>query len=311
MESTKQPVLAGGLLDALSKIFFKGLENLLDAAAEYEEEFGVLKQVSRIPCKDKDGEDVVVTIKLAPVKDKEGLYYAEASADKEGVKLDSINDKTLKLDKKSAEKFKETVETLLKENDLTVVKKEDEESLEQKIDALFEYADEKLDSPGISVKDDQDNLMMIEFDFGEVVDGKVEYTVYAASIGNREKVDSYESKTDKLKIIAENGDVIDKDEFLQYLDRIAEDYAKDNNLTINIKLTASTVVRATFIKSSKTNKVSLRAITATIDIEDALDIAYDIADNEDFADSLGSEPESYEIIETDEGYDVNRIDSIV
>ena len=29
MESTKQPVLAGGLLDALSKIFFKGIENIL------------------------------------------------------------------------------------------------------------------------------------------------------------------------------------------------------------------------------------------------------------------------------------------
>ena len=48
-DKNRQNVQGGVIIDTLAKLLFKGLDNIFDAAAEYEREMGVLKQITRIP----------------------------------------------------------------------------------------------------------------------------------------------------------------------------------------------------------------------------------------------------------------------
>lgn len=308
MESTKQPVLAGGLLDALSKIFFKGIENILDAAAEYEEEFGVLKQKTVLNLQDQsNGKVYTLTVKLSPVKDKDSFYYVEAETTAPGLDVSSINEKTLKIDKTTKEKFNEIINKLLEEHNLKIQNDENNEEDSQDIDSIIEQINKDLEDMVLESEDPDSPDYEVK---GEVTKNNNKLLLKASLSDGQ---DETEEKTADIEFLdPDDGSILSIDEIEEsIIDKINEMFQEETeDADDQEETTASTIVRATFIKSSKTNKISLRAITATIDIEDALDIAYDVADDDDFANSLGSEPESYEIIETAKGYDVNRIDSI-
>lgn len=308
MESTKQPVLAGGLLDALSKIFFKGIENILDAAAEYEEEFGVLKQKTVLNLQDQsNGKVYTLTVKLSPVKDKDSFYYVEAETTAPGLDVSSINEKTLKIDKTTKEKFNEIINKLIEEHNLKIQNDENNEEDSQDIDSIIEQINKDLEDMVLESEDPDSPDYEVK---GEVTKNNNKLLLKASLSDGQ---DETEEKTADIEFLdPDDGSILSIDEIEEsIIDKINEMFQEETeDANDQEETTASTIVRATFIKSSKTNKVSLRAITATIDIEDALDIAYDVADDDDFANSLGSEPESYEIIETSKGYEVNKIDSI-
>lgn len=322
MESIKQPVLAGGLLSKLGELFFKGIGNILDAAAEYEEEFGVLKQKTVLNLKDeKTGKDYTLTIKLSPVKDKEGKFWVEAETTAPDLDVSSINEKVFDLNKSKKDDFNNMINKLLEEHNLKTQNSSSTEG-SQDIDSIIEQINEDF-------KD-----MVIESEDGEEVDLKVngKVTKNNNKLLLEVSLSDGEEETDKetadidflseddgsiLPIETIEDKIVDAinnlfQEEIEQQDSDEEDSNEVNSSTVVRAATSirfPAVVKATFIKFSKTGKVKLTSITASrnIDIEDALNIAYDVAEDADFADSLGSEPESYEIIETAKGYDVNKI----
>lgn len=307
----KEPVVAAGLLSKLGELFFKGLDKILDSAAQYEEEYGVLKQVSRIPIADQNGREYTLTIKLSPVRDKDSTYYVEADTNAPGFDVSSIDKKVFRLDKNTTEKFNKMIDDLIEKNNLEKQNSSNKDS--QDIDSIIEQINKDLEDMVLESEDPDSPDYEVK---GEVTKNNNKLLLKASLSDGQ---DETEEKTADIEFLnPDDGSILPIDEIeesiIDKINEIFQEETEDNEDEENSnqeETTASTIVRATFIKSSKTNKVSLRAITATIDIEDALDIAYDVADDDDFADSLGNEPESYEIIETNEGYDVNRIDSIV
>lgn len=322
MESTKQPVLAGGLLSKLGELFFKGMGNILDAAAEYEEEFGVLKQKTVLNLKDeKTGKDYTLTIKLSPVKDKEGKFWVEAETTAPDLDLSSINKKVFDLNKSKKDDFNNMVNKLLEEHNLKTQNNSSTES-SQDIDSIIAQINEDFKDMVIESEDGSEVDLKVN---GKVTKNNNKLLLEVSLSDGEEETDKETADIDFLS--EDDGSILpietieDKivdainnlfQEEIEQQDSDEEDSDEVNSSTViksGTSIRFPTVVEATFIKSSKTGKVKLTSITASrnIDIEDALDIAYDVAEDTDFVDSLNDRPESYEIIETSRGYNVNKI----
>lgn len=116
---TTQPVEGGAVLDALSKMFFKGIGSILDSAAEYQKEMGVLKQVSKIPVIDARGDAYTLIVKLSPIKDKENIYYVEVECpgyDK--FNGEDVDKHAFTINKSTSDDFDDLIRELLKSNGL-------------------------------------------------------------------------------------------------------------------------------------------------------------------------------------------------
>lgn len=149
--SAKQTVQGGSILDALSKLLFKGLDHIFDAASEYQKEMGVLKQVTKIPVQNPidTSKKYEFVVKLVPIKDKDGIYYIEVECPGYSkFKPGPLHQSTIKLNNKNLKEFYKTIDELLKKNDLERIeadkpdKKEDssEDKSEHK-KSVNEYTD--------------------------------------------------------------------------------------------------------------------------------------------------------------------------
>lgn len=319
MNDTKQPVEASGLLAKLGELFFKGLDGLLSGAAEYEEEYGVLKEKHTQVIKDKEGNEYTLVIKLSPVKDKEGLFYVEASTDCPGFDVSSIDKKTMKIDKSNIESFNQMIADLIAKNNLEVIDSEsskEDNASESNEEELLDEAEDKaqdlkqsFDSSDFTAEDEDGNEIHIVLDYA-IEGDELQVTVHAQD-NNGNDIDKYEAEEYEDTCI-ENGKVVSFNKFKSAVKNAANEFIKNNNLkATDERLTASThLLEATFIRSAETGDVELTAIKASCDISDAMDVVYAIVDDDSFTDCLTEEPQSFAVIETDEDYDVESIDSV-
>ena len=329
METTKQPIEAAGLLSKIGEMFFKGLGGLMNSAAEYEEDFGVLKQVTRIPLVDKgDGKKLgTLTIKLAPIKNKDGKYYVEAETDVPNFDVSSINGKTMDLDKNNMASFEKVIDKLIADNNLAPDNKdaekpegeqaseegEGEELSESEKAEVAETAEELNKSIGSKkfqcMGEEGEVAVVAEYELDDETSEMIIRIHVEDADGN--VLSDYPEDEQSYSAVGEDGKVISIAQFRNITKDQFKAYLANNNLeSLEEGTFASSSVKATFIKSSETNDVELTAITASCDLSDAMDIIYVVADDDDFTSSLSDDPQSFEIVECEDGYDVNPIAEI-
>ena len=108
----KQIIEGGSLLSSIVKLLFGGIDNILDSMAEYEEEMGVLKQINKILITDGNT-NYTLTVKIAPVRDKEGVFFVEAQTDAPKFDVSSINEKAMKLNNSTKDAFSKMISKLI------------------------------------------------------------------------------------------------------------------------------------------------------------------------------------------------------
>lgn len=331
MDNNLQPVEGAGLLSALISKLFGGVGKLLDRAAEYEEEMGVLKQITRIPLNPEDNpnKEYTLTIKLAPVRDKSNMYYVEASTDAPGFDVSSIDKKVMKLDNTSWKSFDEMINKLIADNNLVQAEIDDadiedaevedvsEEVEDELTDTELNEIDKNVDSADIKLKEEPITARwgndIVEISLGLQNDEKrLKCNLFYTAENDEGEIVQLKDQS-AISTVDENGEPLSWTEFYNKIEENIEDYFKNNNLTRlkgSYNTAASTEVDATFIKGSTDNEVELVAINASCDIKAAMDVVYDIAEVDDFVNGLTENPQSYHIKETDDGYQIDEIDEV-
>jgi len=337
METTKQPVLAAGLLDSLINMFFKGLDKALTSAAEYEEEMGVLKQINRINLESLDGtEHYTLTIKLSPVKNKDNYYFVEAETDAPGLDVSSINEKTMKLDRSNMKQFSKMIDKLLQASNYSHdMVADDEEGNEEGSETAGEPADgqegegssnlrleaqvdELLEEVGTHFKEKPPitqsaatGLVDIAVEFGDASNPQQIATKFSI-LSDSAKVPAAGKYT--LNALDEDGSVKSTDQFQGDVTQAIIDYVNDTGvpeLSKNLqfgKVTRTETFSATFVK--KEGIVSATSIKASTNIRSAIETVNTLVEDADFADALEEGvPKSFDIAEQDDSYAIEPVDS--
>lgn len=326
----KDVVEGADLLSSIAKVLFGGLEKALDYASEYEEEMGVLKQISRIPLHPEDdpSKTYTLTIKLSPIKDKNGKFYVEAETDAPNFNVNSINKKVMDLNKNNMKSFNEMIDKLIEENKMEGEKKSDqpaeetdkqseqaqeEQSQESQatVERLAEEVSEKLESMEFTVrgKNGEDQVVDAKIRIDSELDpsNPVIHAVFSVVDNNGQLLDYPKDHFD-FDLIVKRGQLSWAPFWNQVNDAVKE-YTTNRHLELTDKrITGSTTIHAKFIKASE--DIELTAIKASCNIQAALDTIDELAENDEFIDMIGEEPTSLEIVEDEEGFDVNPIDDV-
>lgn len=321
-----------GLLGNLGDLLFKGLSGILDRATEYQEEYGVLKQVSHIRIVGNDsGNEYDLTIKLSPVKDREDIFYVEANTDAPGLDVTSINKKAIKLNKNTSDKFDEMITKLLNDHNMKVAEEVDDDSDEsednnhstltedqvKQLDRILDDVQDEIDSLDRRVyindaddsADDSSSSWTLAVDIYHE-DANDYISVELNIIRDLSTLDDAKYKETKdLIILNDDNQLISQTELLSDIKQLASDYTQAKHIDHDDDgiFASSVIVKATFVKCSETNQVELRAINAVSNFEQAVNAIYDITSSTDFTDLLTNEPQSFEITDLGDGYDVNPI----
>lgn len=329
----KQIIEGGSLLSSIVALFFKGLDNILDSAAEYEEEMGVLKQVNHIALQDEDGKQYELTIKLAPVRDKKGIYYVEASTDKPGFDVSSMNDIAVRLNNQTMKEFNAKVNELIEKNKLTVVKEEeksDEETLDEhtvgepltdrqvqllisEVQKKFKptyvrwiAGEKKLEPPQlvtgtlkVELNGDADN---------QVCQVTISVTIDETKYGLSIEPDNTSTPLADVEVMVKNIKLI-LNKYMQLND--LEEYDPNESADSSNPTNSSKIVDATLKKVTGSTELTLMAINASCNIKAALDMLTDVVDDEEFINSFADDEErSIEITDLGDNYDVEEIDEV-
>ena len=316
----KQVIEGGELLNSIAQLLFKGLNNLMDTAAEYEEEMGVLKQVTTIPFKDKKGNDYFLKIKLSPIKDKENLYYVEAETNNKDFDISSISEKTVTLNNKTKTEFNNMVKQLFIDNNFEVDKSKTSEDKSDSSPKVDENIIRRI-SDWIKEASEDDSIQTTNAatESGEAV--KIDTQVRSSdtseteckiTIATLDHNDNIYPDADKLYDVIDLSDIESYEDFVDMIDSMIESYAENNKLTISDEVDSSMkVISATFIKSSHDGRVRLTAINASCNIEAALDIIDDVVSYDDFVEGLQPDVEqSFTIMDNGQNYNVEKTERV-
>lgn len=316
METTKQPIEAGSLISSIANMFFKGLNKIFDDAAEYEEEMGVLKQVTRIPIENKYGDTFFIRIKLSPIKGKNGYFYVEADSDTKDLDVSSINKKVIRLNSKTTEDLRKKVDELLasqgfeksdtKESDSEEEKTDDNTSEEAQPETFNEITEKlKRQYPAETVYDENGTQLELVTDVeGDESSKTVNVTLTLNDADGQ--LDGGDGHPHSYDLDFNNNSY---STLIKVMNKEHADYMKTYNLsTEKPEVSSSTKIKASFYKDSKTGEVSLTKIIAS-NILDAMDLVYSVSDDDDFVDALPDDVEqAYEIIDEGDDIDVEQIE---
>lgn len=327
-----QNIEGASLLSSLAGLFFKGLDNALTRAAEYEEEMGVLKQINRIPIETLDGDRrYTLTIKLSPVRNHDNFYFVEAETDAPGLDITSIQNKTMKIDNTTLKQFQNLIDKLISSSNYTAdMNREDDISSEAEvvgepsdgsdsstegditregaIDSLIQAAQDWLSQKGV-VAYKGNILASINVEFGDPTDTDVEITIAATdALENKgEAIKSIKDDQYTLDLVDKDGEVVSEKAFLDSLSKAIDDFIKNNNMTNKQFIPASTSIAAKFVKDSE--GIGLVAVRASSDLDSTMSIIYEVMDSDEFADSINEGDEtSFLITEEDENYNIEPLD---
>lgn len=328
--SNKQPVEGGALLDALSKLLFKGINNIFNEAAEYQKEMGVLKQINKIPAEDGDGNTYNLIVKLSPIKDKDGVYYVELDSDFNGFRPGALHKNTVTLTKKNQKDFLKLVDEVLRNNGLRRIKKEDESSQQE------EKESDKFESSKVN-----EYTEVNDFRFYEYTEDETPYNVHTVlekskdgkavvlkATGDPQLAKSFNYSLSLANESANLGDILEEhltercgvypeddeedrwDEFVNYLNNInkPEPEEKPAEEAESEQEPAEASIRVTLEKiigSDNHEDINLVDITATkYTRRQAMKIVEDIVASDEFVDQMPEGESSYKITEDDEDYDI-------
>ena len=331
MNESSKTYVAGGVLDSLFKLLFKGLDNIFNAAVEYENDMGKLKQVSNIKVKDSNGNEGIVKIKLSPVKDKDSVYYVEVVSDIDGFNAEGVDRTTMKIDKTGQEDFKKLIAKLLSDNKLMQIKEEgeglhvincydedeyikwkEEDGPEPKIikveviqrtsskkgyvDISLECKDKELkyDDHAVS-SDDLDGIK--EGEVRELIDKILEDSKLMRTTEADEEYGFDENKKSEDQSDTNEDELEEEDE-----DELEEE---DKNQPIASK---HIDVSLSYVKSS--DEVELHAIYANYDVNRAMQAFDEIINNDEFVDMLTEDPQSFRITDEGDDFDIMPIDIV-
>lgn len=336
--TNKQTVQGGALLDALSKLLFKGLDHIFDAASEYQKEMGVLKQVTKIPVQNPlDTEkkyDLIV--KLVPIKDKDSIYYVEVECPGYAkFKPGTLHQSTIKLNKDNLQEFYKTVDELLKKNDLERIKTDEskadsdqpknKKSVNKYTDVyefLFHAYDE--DQTDYDVDVNVESNTSYDETTVEVTSNPELPAEFVKTISFKNKLDSTKNLGDKLdahmkqvcRLFVDDSDKQEWQDFIAWLNDIStknpDDFGGDDQSesTNDQQETAASiqVVLEKVIGSDNHEDINLVSITASTYTDDeAMDIIETIVASDEFVDSMPEGESCYQIIEEDDDYDITQI----
>lgn len=337
MSKSVQPVEGASLLSSLAGLFFKGLDNVLDRAAEYQEEMGVLKQVNRIPIETLDGNNTyTLTIKLSPVRGKDSYYFVEAETDAPGLDVSKINEKTMNIDKANSKQFRDLVDKLISSSNYSAEmdKSEDEDDSEAEVvgepaegeegkgsegdvtaegvvDEVIKAAKKWLDNEPVftSLPGDQSSTpVLIKVDF-KPADKSADIEVYATDV-NEKRMDEFEPLDTNISIEVDNPSTEDAIEnFKGEVEKKIREFGSEYNFDRIVHSRSNNVVSATFIKDK--DGIGLTAVRASDDINKTMDIIYDLMDSDDFVNQIDEGQEaSFQITEEDDDYDIESIEEV-
>lgn len=323
----QQKIEGASALNSIIQLFFKGIDKLLDSAAEYEEEMGVLKQVNKIPIQDKNGNNYTLIVKLSPVKSKPGVFYVEVDNNNiPGLDTSSVDKKAFNIGNRTDRKFNQLLSDLLSEQGFTS-------------DLMTEPSDSQATSEESSDESLQESMEELEDQLEEKFEGEplvVNYSDKGLAIINRTLIDDDESGTTckiklsvidmegkpikecpdyefEINMLNDSGEEISFDEFYLLVQSEIKNYMADHNLkTGSGRASFNSCVNATFVKHKDSDDIELTAITASCDIHSAWDIVEDVINDDSFFDYLlPDQPQSYQITEDDEGcYDIEPIEEV-
>lgn len=347
--TNSQPTAVEGdssILNSLADLFFRGLNHLLDSASEYQEEMGILKQVTTVNFKGTDGKVHRLAIKLAPVRDKKGLFYIEAFSDMEGFDVSSVNDSVIRLSTSNKRSLENTILGLLQSNgctwtdeqgnpkDIADLDSEGEDSTtedtqpedNEEDDAEKELSNEskyeiQTNVDSIQKEIDEKGVMAISAKEGIVTlgvilsldDSMLNCDIEIEEVRDMQSADpipGYQPDTVSIPTINDEGDALDYDTIRKKVKKSIEDYLDSNKLEPDTKhgLFANRRVTGTFIKASE--DVELTAISANFNIVEAADLIDDLASDENFLSMLSEEPISLSIEEVGDDYDIEEVETV-
>ena len=335
-----QIIEGGSLLSSLSQLLFKGLGNILDSAAEYEEEMGVLKQVTRVKLVDANGDPTgyTLTIKLSPIRDKQGKYFVEAETDYPGLDVSSVNEKVIDLNNKNSNDFDKMIDDILKKNNIARSKADnnvDEDADEKESEDESSSDDESEEQDEFEDLDDEDRIKaMIERanEDPSITEIEVNYNGSDAllisqlnTIGDEvtkcqlvcgltnaegERISNVPQLNETVHIVDVQKNFLSYSRFVEIVkDKIAT-YARKNKIDADISGSTNTV-SATFVKSSETDDISLVAIKASCNIKAAMNMIEDVVSYDEFVSGLNPEEEkSFAIVDNGSDYDITEVAEI-
>ena len=304
---------AGGALSSIFDLLFKGVNNILDGAVEYQNDMGKLKQVTKINVADSRGKEYTLVVKLSPLKNKEEMFYVEVECPEfPNFNADKVNKKVIHIGTDNKDEFNSIVDDVLKENKLVRTEKgqakKDENSNSYDIEC---YDSNKFED---WIEDDGPQPAKLTVHVQQLPmeqEGYFEIILECAS----KKINSDGYNLDEVKE-SEIDKTIDK--VLQQSklirveegDAIKQEHSEDLE-TVNqgdIETSSHLDVTLSYIKAS--DEVNLSAIYANYDIQDALLTLDEAINNDEFVNILSEEPQSFRI--TDEGnqFDIQPIDVV-
>ena len=330
-----EKVEGAGLLEGIIQLLFGGLDKALSEAVDYQEEMGVLKQINRITIEDASGDQYVLTIKLSPVRDKQNLFYVEASTNAPNLDVSKLNGITLILDNSNINDFKKKIDNFLKNNkyskqeaaesDDSAEPNEDENSssnddlqTEGDATALIEEAKAYYEQDQLLTSKAPIGLVYLRLEFK--LKDKSNCILTITGEGSDESAGSVvvDSENFTINLNDDEGKIKDFNQFNGDIMQCIQDYLTNNGLSKNLrhgKLNASTLLKASFTKQA--GKAKLKAVQAATQIESksilaALDLFDDLAENEEFINRLEDNKDNVFLIE-DQGdsFDVEPIDETI
>lgn len=339
MDNTTQNIEGGTLLNSIINMFFKGLNNLLDAAAEYEEELGVLKQVTRLTVTDKSKNKYSLTIKLSPVKNKQGLYYVEAETDCPKLDVSSIDKKTMKINNSNMKQFNAMIDKIIKDSGLewqptsndsnsdaddAEIDSEDNNSEGNEVLELGRQLEEEMESyaeTSFAGPDNEPldiNWKLVDQDSTD----KIVFELYVTK--GEDELEEFEPKLIKLSAKDDKGDFrsIDdlKSDFIDEIDEYRDEVSNQINASTSVVIEgvnddiredSDPTLSATFFKDSKTEQVELTAIKASCDVQTAIDIIDALSNDEEFASCIEPDSEkSFSIVDEGDDFNIEEIDCV-
>ena len=316
-----QAVQGAGALSELFRLLFKGVDKILDSAAEYQNEMGVLKQISTINVRDSKGKEYFVKIKLAPVKDKDGIFYVETESNYPGFNGSSIDKKTMTINKQNVDDFNKAVAKLLDDNDLTRIGNKGQ--TDNSTIACYDerkFTDWKEDGG----QGQKPKKIKVEVEITESASSKGKFDLFMKCGDVKLRYDDHDLTEDNVTDLSKDEveDVIDKVLYDSHLIRVEEADAQAEDLenaspmdSSGIDSTASGIanskhvdVTLSYIKSSE--EVTLNAIYASYDVNDAMNALQQVVDNDDFVAVLTEDPQSFRITDEGDDFDVVLIDQV-
>ena len=317
---SKQPVEAGAL-DDIFKLLFKGLDNLFDSAAEYQNDMGKLKKVTKIPVT-KDKKEYTVLIKLAPIKDRENMYYVEIDdGGCPGLDFSKYNEKPMRIDKNNREEFEKLIDKIL--DDAGVERQVNPSDIEEQQGRYSVDCYNKDEFDEWSFEGQQGPHPVIIEVSAEIIPtsgGKVKLIV-KRSDNKKLRFDDHDLHPDDVtdipspkvkevvnKIIRDSK-LVPVEDAEETDESAPSDMSEPNNQSTESEEgtpAASYVdVSLSYIKSSE--EVHLDAIYANYNVADAMKAVEQVVDDDDFVALLTEEPQSFRITDEGDDFDVTEI----